>query len=41
MNEKYFFISPAINEDPQAIKNVVFTVLAEYGLIPDEAEKNT
>jgi putative acetyltransferase len=35
-----FFVRPAANEDIPLIKNVVFTVLREYGLKPDEAGKD-
>ena len=41
MHDKEFFIRPAINEDVYFIKNVVFTVLFEYGLKPDENGKDS
>ena len=34
------YIRPATNTDIPAIKNVVFTVLKEYGLKPDETGKD-
>jgi len=37
---KDFLIRPAKNEDIPAIKKVVFTVLEEYGLKPDENGKD-
>src|SRR5579862_5803023 len=35
-----FFIRQATNEDISGIKNVVFTILREYGLPPDEKGKD-
>ena len=35
-----FFIRPAGNTDIPSVKNVVFSVLKEYGLKPDEAGKD-
>jgi putative acetyltransferase len=40
VNDPAFFIRPATNADSFAIKFVVFTVLKEYGLPPDETGKD-
>jgi GNAT superfamily N-acetyltransferase len=40
MNNNEYYILPATNEDIPLIKNVVFTALREYGLVPDEFGKD-
>jgi putative acetyltransferase len=40
MNNPDCYIRPATNDDIPAIKSVVFTVLQEYGLRPDENGKD-
>jgi hypothetical protein len=40
MNHPDFFIRPATNQDIPSVKAVVFAVLKEYGLEPDENGKD-
>jgi GNAT superfamily N-acetyltransferase len=41
MDHPDFFIRPATNQDIPSVKAVVFTVLREYGLVPDENGKDS